>query len=41
MLLVIFAIILILMNLKMSNFLQFFALSGIFTLTTVLTVFLV
>lgn len=37
----IFGILLSILNLKLSNFLQFFALSGVFTLTTVLSVFLI
>ena len=39
-LIIFFAFFLVLTNLKLVNFLQFFALSGIFTLTTVSTVFL-
>lgn len=37
----IFAILLVIINLKLTNFLQFFALSGVFTLTTVMSVFLI
>lgn len=37
----VFSILLILTNIKVVNFLQFFAFSGVFTLTTVLTVFLI
>lgn len=38
---VLFGILLLLINLKSFNILQFFALSGIFTLTTILTIFLI
>lgn len=40
-LVVIFAITLLIINLKLTNLLQFFALSGVFTLSTVLVVFLI
>lgn len=36
-----FTIVLAIVNLKLTNFLQFFAFSGVFTLMTVLTVFLI
>lgn len=38
---VMFAILLLIINLKLTNILYFFALSGVFTLTTVITVFLI
>lgn len=38
---VLFAVLLAALNLKLSNFLQFLALSGVFTLTTVMSVFLI
>jgi hypothetical protein len=38
---ILFAVCLVIINLKLTNFLQFFALSGVFTMTTVLTVFLI
>ncbi len=38
---VVFAITLIITNLKLTNLLQFFALSGVFTLSTILVVFLI
>ena len=40
-LVVFFAVTLILVNLKLTNLLQFFALSGVLTMTTLLTVFLI
>ena len=38
---VLFAVVLTLVNLKLTNLLQFFALSGALTMTTLLTVYLI
>lgn len=38
---IVFAVVLAIINLKLTSMLHFFAFSGVFTLTTVVTVFLI